>query len=723
MDINALIREVKSYNPDTDEALIRRAYAYAAEKHDGQKRNSGEPYIIHPLNTAYILAQLKMDDATICAGLAHDVLEDTPVTKEEMEKEFGKEITDIVDGVTKLKKIETKSKFENQADNYRKMVVAMANDIRVIIVKLADRLHNLRTLDYKTPEKQVEKARETIEIYVPIADRLGIAALKAELEDLCLKYLEPEAYYGIAELLNKNIEERKEDIHRIEEILAKRLDLLSIHYTITGRPKSIYSIYKKMYLQDKTFDQIFDVMGIRVLVDSVSDCYSVLGIVHTLWKPIPKRFKDYIAVPKPNMYQSLQTTVIGDRGETFEVQIRTWEMHKTAEYGIAAHWQYKEDKKKQDKFDQKLTWVRQLMEWQKTATDSKEFLDTLKGDYFSDEVYVFSPKGDVVELPAGSTPIDFAYHVHTDVGNKCVGAKIDGRLVPLSTKLQNGNIVEVLTSQNSVGPSRDWLDFVQSSSVKTKIRQFFKHADREENILLGKEMLIQNLNKDNFKPNELMTEEAIQEVAEKMHFSSADDLYAAVGFGSKSVSSINTKLKEIYRNKQTAERISHDFQPENFKENPFPIQDGDTKVRVKDTNLMNLQFKFAQCCSPVPGDEIVGYITRGHGISVHRKDCVNMINVRDKERLISVEWNKTKDAKFYAAVKIEALNRTGYLADLAQLISKMGINMIGVDAKPTRDQLAHIKLTVEIQDLNEVEELMKKIRSMDNTLSVYRLKM
>ena len=723
MDINQLITEIKSYNPDLDEALIRRSYAYAAEKHKDQKRNSGEPYIIHPLNTAFILAKLKMDDPTICAGLMHDVLEDTSVTKEEMEKEFGKEITSIVDGVTKLKKIQSKSKFENQADNYRKMVVAMANDIRVIIVKLADRLHNLRTLDYKTPQKQVEKARETIEIYVPIADRLGIAAVKAELEDLCLKYLEPEAYYGISELLNKKSEERKEDISQIEKVLAKKLDSLSIQYTITGRPKSIYSIYKKMYLQDKTFDQIFDVMGIRVIVNTVSDCYSVLGVVHTLWKPIPKRFKDYIAVPKPNMYQSLQTTVIGDKGETFEVQIRTWEMHKTAEYGIAAHWQYKEGKKKQDKFDQKLTWVRQLMEWQKTTTDSKEFLDTLKGDFFSDEVYVFSPKGDVVELPAGSTPIDFAYHVHTDVGNKCVGAKIDGRLVPLSTKLQNGNIIEVLTSQNSVGPSRDWLDFVQSSSAKSKIRQYFKHADREENISLGRDMVVQNLNKDGFKPNEVITDEAIQEVAEKMRFSSAEDLYAAVGFGSKSVASINTKLKEIYRARQTAEQIHHDFRPEDYPENPFPHNDGETKVQVKGSNLSNLQIKFAQCCSPVPGDEIIGYITRGHGISVHRKDCINMINAKDRDRLIPVEWNKTKDAKFYASLKIEALNRTGYLADLAQVISKMGINMIGVDAKPTRDQLAYIKLTVEIQDLNEVEELMKKIRSMTNTLSVFRLKM
>ncbi len=724
MDINLLMKKIESYNPDTDQALIRRAYEYADKAHEGQKRNSGEPYIIHPLHVAYILAELKMDDATIAAGLLHDVLEDTDISYEKMEEDFGKEITTLVDGVTKLKRIASRSKIDNQVDNYRKMVMAMANDIRVIIIKLADRLHNLRTLDYKVREKQIEKARETIEIYVPIADRLGIYTFKSELEDLCLKYLNPEAYFEIADLVDKKLEDRQGDIKKIEKKLSDNLDKLKIDYQITGRPKTLYSIYKKMYQQDKSFDQIFDVTAVRVIVDSISDCYSVLGVVHTMWKPIPKRFKDYIAMPKPNMYQSLHTTVIADDGLTFEVQIRTWEMHRTAEFGIAAHWQYKEGGKKKTDFDKKLNWVRQLMEWQETTTDANEFLETLKGDFFSDEVYVFSPRGDVVELPKGSIPIDFAYHIHTQVGNNCVGAKLDGKLVPLDTELENGNIVEIITSKNSLGPSRDWLNLVKSASARNKIKQFFRQANRDDNIEIGRNMIIQDLKRDGYSAKEIMSEDRMMALVKHMSYSSMDDLYAAVGFGSQSVAGISSRLKEAYAKEKEEERLKN--LPDNYQSSVSAdkkIRTGGNTVSIKgEDGQTNLEVKFAQCCSPVPGDDIIGYITKGHGISIHRKTCSNIVNTNSPERLIEVEWNSTEDSTFLASLKIEAINRTGYVADLAQMIMQMGINMIGIEARPQTDSTGIITMTVEIQNKGDMESLMNKIRRMKSTLAVYRMR-
>lgn len=722
MELEQLIERIKSYHPGTDEALIRRAYAYADQAHEGQKRNSGEPYIIHPLHVAYILAQLKMDDATICGGLLHDVLEDTTITFDQMEKDFGSEITTLVDGVTKLKRIASRSKIENQVDNYRKMVMAMANDIRVIIIKLADRLHNLRTLDYKDRPKQIEKARETLEIYVPIAHRLGIFAIKSELEDLCLKYLDPEAYYEISELVDKKLKTRKEEIAHIESILAEKLQELGMKFELTGRPKTLYSIYKKMYKQDKSFDQIFDITAIRVIVDTVSDCYSVLGVVHTLWKPIPKRFKDYIAMPKQNMYQSLHTTVIGQDGEVFEVQIRTWEMHRTAEYGIAAHWQYKEGGKKRSAFDEKLTWVRQLMEWQKTTTDSREFLETLKGDFFTDEVYVFSPRGDVVELPRGSTPIDFAYHIHSAVGNQCVGAKIDGKLVPLDSKLENGNIVEILTSKNSSGPSMDWLDIVKSSGARTKIRQFFKRANREEHIEQGRDMLIQEVKKDGYPANKLVSDDQLALLVERMSFSSADDLLAAIGFGSQTSGAIARRLEEAYDKAREAERIeAMAFHPEEQnREAAKQATQSSGSVSLANEDADHLEVKFAKCCSPVPGDDIVGYITRGHGITVHRRSCPNIRSNPSPERLISLTWNKITQEDFSAALTIEAMNVTGYVAELAQLIVQMNVEMTGIEAHPQDDGTVRVRLSVRVADKASIELLVQKIRQMDATLAVYR---
>lgn len=723
MDINQLIEKIKSYDSEMNEDLIRYAYDYADKAHAGQKRNSGEPYIIHPLNVAMILADLNMDEATICAGLLHDVLEDTEITYDKMVSDFGEEITSLVDGVTKLKQIQTKSKVENQVDNYRKMVMAMANDIRVIIIKLADRLHNLRTLDYKERNKQIIKATETIEIYVPIAHRLGIYKVKSELEDLCLKYLDPEAYYEIANLVNKKLSERERYIKIISENLSEKLSELNIRFDITGRPKTLYSIYKKMYKQNKTFDQIFDIMAIRVLVDTVKDCYSVLGVVHTLWKPIPKRFKDYIAMPKPNMYQSLHTTVIGNDGQTFEVQIRTWQMHQTAEYGIAAHWKYKEGASKKNNFDQKLTWIRQLMEWQKTTTDSNEFMETLKGDYFSGEVYVFSPKGDVIELPKGSTPIDFAYHIHSQVGNKCVGAKVDGRLVSLDFTLENGNIVEVLTSNNSAGPSLDWLKVVKSNQAKQKIRQFFKHARRDDNILLGKEMVERELKKDGYRISEILRDEWLENIRDRLNFLSIDDMFASVGFGSQTTTGITNKLKELYRDEKLAAEKSKRLQdPEETSYQKKRREASDETVRITNGDSANLEVKFAQCCSPVPGDNIIGFITKGRGISIHRKNCVNIVNTTTPERLISVEWVNGKSSSFYATCRVIAMDRQGYLAELAETIAKMGLNVTGVNAKHNSDQTSTMLVTVEVSNVDQVTELMSKLRQMRDTIDVYRVK-
>ncbi len=725
MDIKDLIQEVESYNPSADFALIRSAYEYAAKAHEGQFRNSGEPYIIHPLHVAMILAKLHMDDPTICAGLLHDVLEDTEISEEQMKADFGEEITRLVDGVTKLKQLQSKSKVENQVDNYRKMVMAMASDIRVIIVKLADRLHNLRTLDYKDRAKQIEKATETIEIYVPIAHRLGISTIKSELEDLCLKFLDPQAYYEIAELIHQKLSERQEYINQIMKQLDEKLAQLSMHYEITGRPKSLYSIYKKMYQQDKTFDQIFDLTAIRVLVDTVKDCYSVLGIVHTMWKPIPKRFKDYIAMPKPNMYQSLHSTVIGPKGETFEVQIRTYEMHRTAEYGIAAHWRYKEGGGSSTDFDKKLTWVRQLMEWQKATTDSMEFLETMKGDFFSDEVYVFSPRGDVVELPKDSTPVDFAYHIHSEIGNCCVGAKVDGRLVPLDYKLENGNIVEILTSKNSAGPSLDWLKFTKSNAAKSKIKQFYKHANRDKNIELGQELIERDLRKDGYRAHELMTRDALESLIARMSFSSIEDLYAAVGFGSQSVSGISSRLKDYYREEmeeKERERLEREGQSGQKISEKQTRHISDDAVRIKGEDLSNLQVKFAQCCSPVPGDPIIGFITKGRGISIHRKDCINIKNTKTPERLIPVEWENTGNSVFYVTIQIVSLNRTGYLANLAEMLAKLNMNIASLSAQPNDDHTSRIQLTVSVNDNQEIENLMNRIRRLHETIDVYRVR-
>ncbi|MBC8590419.1 RelA/SpoT family protein [Wansuia hejianensis] len=717
--LDEILNKVQQYNPEADFNLIKKAYKFGDRAHEGQLRNSGEKFFIHPCNVALILADLNMDTATIIAGLLHDVIEDTDISYEDVSSEFSGEIADLVEGVTKLKKLKYKTKQENQAENLRKMVLAMAKDIRVIIVKLSDRLHNMRTLEYMTDEKKQEKALETLEIYAPLAHRLGISKIKWELEDLSLRYLEPKMYYELVDKVSRKRREREAYIQEIIKTLSIKLTEMDIENEISGRPKNFYSIYKKMAIQGKAFEQIFDLTAIRVLVDSIKDCYGVLGIVHTLWKPLPGRFKDYIAMPKPNMYQSLHTTVIGPSGEIFEVQIRTYEMHKTAEYGIAAHWKYKEGASKADNFDEKLTWLRQLLDWQNDLKDPKDFMETLKIDFFTDEVFVFTPKGDVINLPEGSTPIDFAYRVHTDIGNKCVGAKIDGRIVPLNYQLKNGNIVEVITSQNSIGPSRDWLKIVKSTQAKSKIRQWYKLKDRDANIIKGKEALERELKRQGYRLNEILKEEWLENIVERLSLNTIDDLYASIGYGNIRLNHIITRLKEFY-NKEYPSIAEIDFTEEGLKKSNTKTKKRKSQgVSVK--GLDNIKTRISKCCNPVPGDEIIGFITKGRGVSIHRLDCPNIKQEEDPNRFIEVEWNTEKKASYNAEIQIKAIDKGGLLAEIALNINDSGVRLISLNARSNRDKTVIINMTIEINDINQLEYVLGKIKKINNIIDAYRI--
>ncbi len=712
-----LVSKIEEYNPHGDMKLIIKAYNFAEAAHAGQLRNSGERFFVHPFNVAMILAELNMDTATIAAALLHDVLEDTDVTYETLAKEFGEEIANLVDGVTKLKKLKYRTKQETQAENLRKMVIAMSKDIRVIIIKLADRLHNIRTLEYMSDAKKKEKALETLEIYAPIAHRLGISTIKWELEDLSLRYIDPEGYYDLVEKVSKKRREREAYIKNVIEVLKEKLNEMEIESDINGRPKNFYSIYRKMVYQNKTFEQIFDLTAIRVIVDSVKDCYGVLGIVHTLWKPIPGRFKDYIAMPKPNMYQSLHTTVIGPQGEPFEIQIRTWEMHRTAEYGIAAHWKYKEGINKTDGFENKLTWLRQLLEWQKELKDPKEFMESLKIDLFTDEVFVFTPKGDVISLPAGSTPLDFAYRVHTAVGNNCVGAKVDGRIVPLDFKLKNGNIIEILTSSSSSGPSRDWLKIVISSQAKNKIRQWFKKEERDSNINKGKELLEKEAKRQGYKLTEFLKEDWLKSIAKKVSLNSIDDLYAAIGYGSITLSQVISKLKENYREYYNQKIDEKEF----INKQITPKKEYKPTQGISVKGVDNIKVRFSKCCSPVPGDEIIGYITRGRGVSVHRSDCPNVKNLDINERFIDVKWDTDKKTSYQAEIQIKATDRSGLLTEITQLLTDMKLTVTSLNARTNKEKTALINMTLEIKDIEQLKELMKKIKRLEGVIDVYRV--
>ncbi|MBP2072622.1 MAG: diphosphokinase / guanosine-3,5-bis(diphosphate) 3-diphosphatase [Thermoanaerobacterium sp.] len=715
--IEKVINKVKEYDKtENDINLILKAYDYALKAHEGQYRNSGEPYIVHPVEVAMILANLELDVSTIASGLLHDVIEDTSITYEDIKNEFGQEIADLVDGVTKLGMIEYKSKVEQQAENMRKMLIAMAKDIRVIMIKLADRLHNMRTLKYLSEEKQKEKAQETLEIYAPIAHRLGMSMIKWELEDLSLRYLHPDDYYSLVEKVAKKRKEREESIKELIDKLKEKLNEIGIKAEVDGRPKHFYSIYKKMKQQNKTFEQIYDLMAVRVIVNTVKDCYGTLGAVHTLWKPMPGRFKDYIAMPKPNMYQSLHTTVIGPKGEPFEIQIRTWDMHRTAEYGIAAHWRYKEGKSYEDEFDAKLSWLRQLLEWQRELKDAKEFMETLKIDLFTDEVYVFTPKGDVISLPAGSTPIDFAYSIHTEIGHRLNGAKVNGKIVPIDYELKNGDIVEILTTTNSDrGPSRDWLQIVKSSQAKNKIRQWFKKEKREENIERGEEIFYRELKRHGIQQSQLKGD-IMESVLKKLNMHSEEDLFAAIGFGGLALNQIIPRIKEELKQ----------IESENKKQNT-PVVEIKRKPKIGGMGVIvkgedNVMVRFSKCCSPVPGDEIVGYVTKGRGVSIHRKDCPNIKDyVYDKNRIIEVEWDQGKNIAYQADIQIMANDRYGLLTDVTSILADIKISVRAVNARTTKDNVAIINLTLEITSREQLEKIMNKLKALDGVTDVYRI--
>ena len=725
--IESLIKKINDNCINVDIDIIEKAYNFASEAHKSQKRESGEPYIIHPIDVAEILAELGMDTNTIAAGLLHDVLEDTDCTYKEMSDMFNEEIASLVNGVTKLGKIEYKSKQEQQADNVRKMLLAMAKDIRVIIIKLADRLHNMRTLKFMPKEKQKLKAKETLDIYAPLAHRLGMSKIKWELEDLSFRYLHEEEYYDLVRQIAEKRVEREAYISSIIDDLYRNLEESGIDSDIEGRPKHFYSIYRKMVNKNKTIEQIFDLTAIRILVNSVKDCYGVLGIVHTIYKPIPGRFKDYIAMPKPNMYQSLHTTVIGPQGKTFEIQIRTFDMHKTAEYGIAAHWKYKEGDAGEDKekgFEKKLAWLRDMLEWQKETSDAEEFMEGFKIDLFSDEIFVFTPKGVVINLASGSTPIDFAYRIHTDVGNRCIGAKVNGKIVPLDYKLKTGEIVEIITSQSAKGPNMDWLNIAKSNQAKSKIKSWLKKAKKDENINKGKELLEKELRKQGVILSEITKGDSYERLAKRYNLHNSDDIYAAVGVGSISASAFVSRLKEENlgdKVKQSDEEIAKNIEEHIAKSDRVNKKEGNYGITVKGES--NLMIRFARCCNPVPGDEIQGYITKGRGVSVHRTDCSNLKSLiaYDPNKVVDVSWGMSKGASYVAEVRVKSDDRMGVLSDIMKVITDSGLHLNALNANSAKGNEALINIKVKIDSIEQLRELMKKIRRLKGVTDVFRV--
>lgn len=718
MGIEQLLEKASGYMKESDLARIREAYHFADKAHEGQVRKSGEPYILHPLAVAEILVDIQMDVTSIIAALLHDVVEDTTVPLDEVRERFGENCALIVDGLTKLEKIRFESKEEQQNENYRKMFVAMAQDIRVILIKLADRLHNMRTLKFQSEESQRRIAEETLEIFCPIAHRLGISTIKWEMEDIALRYLNPQQYYRIVNLMQKKRREREAYIDGVIAEMQEKLAETGIHADISGRPKHIYSIYKKMKTKGKQFNEIYDLLAIRIIVDDIKDCYAALGIIHTLWKPMPGRFKDYIAMPKANMYQSLHTTVIGPNGEPLEVQIRTHEMHRTAEYGIAAHWAYKEGTLvPTGSFEEKMNWLREVIELQQETSDAAEFMESLKVDFFSDLVFVFTPKGEVIELPAGSVPLDFAYRIHTEVGNRTIGAKVNGKIVPLDHKLATGDIVEILTSKHSYGPSQDWLKIVQSSHAKTKIRQWFKKEKREEYVAKGRENLEREIRRLGLEPSQIMTEDAMQEVAGKFNFNDIEDMLSAIGLGGITAAQICTRLTEKLRKEAAADQL-----PQHLVKPPAPRrQRGTHGVRVK--GIENLLVRFARCCNPVPGDDIVGYITRGRGVSIHRQDCPNFnwTEEEDRERIIEVEWEETAEANYSVEIEVAGHDRRGLMNEVLQAISESKTNISAVSGRSDKNKNAVMHVTIQIRNTDHLQSVVDKIKRVKDVYTVQRI--
>ena len=723
--IQEVIAKRKAHSRRVDSKLILRAYNYAVKYHGDQCRKSGEPYIIHPLNVAYILAEMGLDDSSICAALLHDVVEDTEVTDNDLRKEFGNEIADMVAGVTKLKLIQFASAEEQQAENYRKMFLAMGKDIRVILIKLADRLHNMRTLKHLRRDRQIAIAKETMDLYAPLANRLGLYSLKWELEDLGFKYTNPEEYHELVEGIDKKREERLKFIEKIMSDIRVELKKQKIDAEVTGRAKHLYSIYRKMKRDNKTLDQIYDLFALRILVNSVKDCYAALGVVHELYSPMPGRFKDYIAVPKPNMYQSIHTTLLGEKGTPFEVQIRTWEMHKIAEYGIAAHWAYKEasyfGKKQTVKVEEdKLAWLRETLEWQKEMQDPQEFLNTLKTELFEDEVYVFTPKGAIKVLPRGATPIDFAYAIHAEIGHHMTGCKINSKMMPIITPLQSGDIIEIITSDNSKGPSRDWLKFVKSTSAKNKIQSWFKKEQKSENIEKGKELIEKEIKRIGLSHEELFKNQYIEPMIEKYKYKNLDEMYSAVGFGANSPVKVIARMLQEYRKEHEEEDIEKKIE-ELAKNKQKRIKNSNSGIIVK--GIDNCLVKLSKCCNPLPGDEIVGYITKGRGVSVHRKDCVNVKDLLSEEnRMIDVEWVGEEKSEYKADIEIYSNDRNGLLVDILKEIGTTKANILGVNTKTTKERIAIIDITLEVENLDELNKVFKVIRKVDSVYEVSRKK-
>lgn len=705
--LEILNRLEKTYNGD-DLALLKKAYAFSREAHINQKRASGEEYFIHPCTVAGILIDLGLDAATVAAAFLHDVIEDTPVSEGDIKTQFGEEVLELVEGVTKLEKIQFTSKEEEQAENFRKIFVAMAKDIRVIIIKLADRLHNMRSLNFLSIERQQRMARETLEIYAPLADRLGISQIKCELEDLCLKYLEPEFY----EYLSINIDERlKEGLELVDHVVDEVKAMLSDSHVsgdVYGRKKHLYSIYRKMKERNKTLEQIYDLVAIRVIVNTVDECYEVFGKIHHKWKPVPGRIKDYIATPKPNMYRSLHTTVMTNFGKIFEIQIRTYEMNHAAEYGIAAHWKYKENKTEADDLDTRLTWIREVMEWQGGLKDSKEFLNSLKGDIYSSEVLVFTPKGDVISLPKDATPLDFAYNIHSAVGNKCVGAKVNSKMVPLNTVLQVGDVVEVITSQNSKGPSWDWLKIVKSSSARVKIKQFFKREMKEENAKTGRAMLEAEAKHRGYNLNDLLTEDAFTSIAAKLSFNGQDEMFSSIGYGAVSVNQVLVKLIDYYRKSQPKQEITKYFKARGAKNG----------VKIK--GMAGLLVRFAGCCNPVPGDEIIGFISRGHGVTVHRKDCPNLKQA-DADRLIDASWMDQVDSVFNAGIKVVGNTQTEILTIVAAAVAKLKLEIVSTNGRTDiKKNLTVVEFNIRLNSKEDLNNLINKLKQEPKITDVFR---
>ena len=722
--VDILLQKIKENCTNVDLDIVNKAFNLAYEAHKEQKRESGEPYIIHPIDVAVILAELGMDTSTIVAGLLHDVIEDTDYTYDDIKNIFSEEVANLVSGVTKITKMEYKSKEEQQADNFRKMLLAMASDIRVIIIKLADRLHNMRTLKYMPKEKQKRISKETLDIYAPLAHRLGISKVKWELEDLCFRYLHEEEYYDLVHQISEKRVERETYIAQIIKDLYSKLEEAEIDSDIDGRPKHFYSIYRKMVTKNKSIEQIFDLTAIRILVNSVKDCYEVLGIVHTIYKPIPGRFKDYIAMPKPNMYQSLHTTVIGPQGKTFEIQIRTFEMHKTAEYGIAAHWKYKEGDTSDTKgksFENKLVWLRDMLEWQKETSDAEEFMEGFKINLFTDEIFLFTPKGVVIDLPNGATPIDFAYRIHTDIGNKCIGAKVNGKIVPLDYKLKTGQIVEILTSNSSKGPNMDWLSIAKSNQAKSKIKAWFKKAKKEENINKGKEVFEKELKKQSVHYIDIAKGESYDKFIKRYNINCMDDLYALVGLGAIVASSFIAKLKEENLSKEEKDKNLNKAIEENISKNEKKKKDTSYGVTVKGEN--NLMVRFAKCCNPVPGDDILGYITKGRGVSIHRKDCGNLNSLikEDPQKVVDVSWGTSKGVAYMAEIQVKTEDKSGILSDVMNIIMDTKLPLNALNAKSAKGNLAYINIKIKIDTVEQLKELMKKIKRVPGVLDVYRM--